>query len=129
MVDVGGGMRDAGDGIARAQDVVRLDPALDTVVSSDAKVELVKGGFGFTEGPVWIQKGRQGHLLFTNIPGNVYVTGPGGVWIISPECKHLGTIHAPEQSTSMGFGDAERKTLYIAARTSIYKIRVNTPGI
>lgn len=61
--------------------------------------------------------------------GNIYDTGPGGVWIISPEGKHLGTIRAPEQSTNIGFGDADKKTLYIAARTGIYKIRVNTPGI
>jgi len=61
--------------------------------------------------------------------GNLYETAPGGVWIISPEGKHLGTIRAPEISTNVGFGDADKKTLYIAARTSIYKIRVNTPGI
>jgi gluconolactonase len=61
--------------------------------------------------------------------GNLYETGPGGVWVISPEGKHLGTIRAPEQSTNVGFGDPDKKTLYIAARTGIYKIRVNTPGI
>jgi len=61
--------------------------------------------------------------------GNLYETGPGGVWVISPDGKHLGTIRAPEQSTNVGFGDADRKTLYIAARTSIYKIRVNVPGL
>src|ERR1700720_1414389 len=52
-------------------DVVGLGPALDELVSPDAKVELVKGGFGFTEGPVWMQKGKSGYLLFTDIPGNV----------------------------------------------------------
>ena len=51
------------------------------------------------------------------------------MWIISPEGKHLGTIRVPEMATNVGFGDADRKTLYIAARTGIYKIRVNTPGI
>jgi gluconolactonase len=61
--------------------------------------------------------------------GNLYETGPGGVWIISPQGRHLGTIRAPEQSTNVGFGDADRKTLYIAARTGIYRIRVNVPGI
>jgi gluconolactonase len=61
--------------------------------------------------------------------GNIYVTGPGGVWIITPEGKHIGTIRAPEQSTNIGFGDVDKKTLYIAARTSIYKVRVLTPGI
>jgi gluconolactonase len=51
------------------------------------------------------------------------------VWIVTPAGKHIGTIRAPEQSTNIGFGDDDRKTLYIAARTSIYKIRVLTPGI
>jgi gluconolactonase len=67
--------------------------------------------------------------LRVDIRGNLYETGPGGIWVISPEGKHLGTIRAPEISTNVGFGDADRKTLYIAARTSIYKIRVNVPGI
>src|SRR5262245_37985105 len=53
------------------QAVLRLDPALDALGSPDAKVELVKGGFGFTEGPVWVQKGKEGYLLFTDIPGAV----------------------------------------------------------
>ena len=67
--------------------------------------------------------------LRVDTKGNLYETAPGGVWIISPEGKHLGTIRAPEQATNVGFGDADKKTLYIAARTGIYKIRVNTPGI
>jgi gluconolactonase len=67
--------------------------------------------------------------LRVDTKGNLYETGPGGVWIISPEGKHLGTIRAPEQSTNVGFGDADKRTLYIAARSSIYRIRVNIPGI
>src|SRR3984893_6828060 len=66
--------------------------------------------------------------LRVDVKGNLYETGPGGVWIISPDGKHLGTIRAPEQATNVGFGDADRKTLYIAARTTMYTIRVNTPG-
>jgi gluconolactonase len=61
--------------------------------------------------------------------GNIYESGPGGIWILSPEGKHLGTIRTPEFFANAAFGDADNKTLYIAARTSIYKIRVNTPGI
>jgi len=61
--------------------------------------------------------------------GNLYETAAGGVWIISPEGKHLGTILTPELAANVEFGDADRKTLYIAARTSIYKIRLNTPGL
>src|SRR5215475_5510523 len=60
------------------QSVVRLDPALDALVSPDAKVELVKSGFGFAEGPVWVQNGKSGYLLFTDIPGNV-------IWKLNPQ--------------------------------------------
>src|SRR5437879_9670700 len=60
--------------------VLRLDPALDALVSADAKVETVKSGFGFTEGPVWVQKGKEGYLLFTDIPGNV-------IWKLTPDGK------------------------------------------
>ena len=61
--------------------------------------------------------------------GNLYESGPGGIWILSPEAKHLGTILVPEFVANLVFGDSDQKTLYIAARTSVYKIRVNTPGI
>src|SRR6266851_3227911 len=70
------------------QAVVRLDPALDALVSPDAKVELVKGGFGFTEGPVWVQKGKEGYLLFTDIPGRA-------VWKLTADGKasvHLDNV-------------------------------------
>ena len=47
----------------------------------------------------------------------------------TPGARHLGTINVPEIPANLAFGDADKKTLYIAARTSIYKIRLNTPGI
>jgi hypothetical protein len=68
------------DKAADGKSVVRLDPALDALVAPDAKVELVKGGFGFTEGPVWMQQGKTGFLLFTDIPGAV-------VWKLTPDGK------------------------------------------
>ncbi len=61
--------------------------------------------------------------------GNVYGAGPGGVWIISPAGKHLGTIKAPEQPANMAWGDDDGRTLYLAARTSVYRVRLNVPGI
>ena len=61
--------------------------------------------------------------------GNLWETGPGGVWIITPEGKHIGTIKTPELSANVEFGDHDHKTLYIAARTGIYKIRLNVAGI
>jgi gluconolactonase len=67
--------------------------------------------------------------LKVDTKGNIYESGPGGIWILSPEGKHLGTIRTPELVANVAFGDSDNKTLYIAARTSVYKIRVNTSGI
>ena len=69
------------------------------------------------------------HNPMLDSKGNLWETGPGGTWIISPEGKTLGVIRAPERSTAIGFGDNDMKTLYIAARSSIYKIRTNVVGL
>ena len=61
--------------------------------------------------------------------GNVYTSGPGGVWIFSPSGKHIGTIEVPEHFASFGFGDANHKTLYIGGQTTIYRIPMNVAGI
>jgi gluconolactonase len=60
--------------------------------------------------------------------GNVYVSGPGGLWILSPDGKHLGTLRGPEHPHNMAWGDADKRTLYLAAQTGIYRIRLNIPG-
>jgi gluconolactonase len=61
--------------------------------------------------------------------GNIYSSGPGGVWIISPEGKHLGTIKVPEVVGNVAWGDKDGKTLYIVASTSVFRIRVKVPGL
>jgi gluconolactonase len=61
--------------------------------------------------------------------GNIYGAGPGGVWIISPEGKHLGTIHVPEVVGNVAWGDADGKTLYITASKSVYRIKLNAEGV
>lgn len=64
-----------------------------------------------------------------DVRGNIWTTGPGGVWVISPAGKALGVIHLPEVTANLVFGDTDKKSLYVAARTSIYKIRVNVAGM
>src|SRR5215471_6820311 len=61
--------------------------------------------------------------------GNIYGAGPGGVWIISPEGKHLGTIKIPEVVSNVAWGDQDAKTLYITASTSLYRIKLSIPGV
>ena len=59
--------------------------------------------------------------------GNVYGTGPGGVWIFSPSGKHLGTLQLPETAANCGWG-GDGKTLYITASTGVYRIRLAVAG-
>jgi gluconolactonase len=60
--------------------------------------------------------------------GNIYSAGPGGVWIFSPEGKHLGTILMPEKASNVVWSGPEHKTLYITASTSIYRITLKIAG-
>lgn len=60
--------------------------------------------------------------------GNVFVSGPGGLSIFSPAGKHLGLLHGPEHPHNMAWGDADRQSLYLAAQTGLYRVRVNNPG-
>lgn len=60
--------------------------------------------------------------------GNVYVSAPGGLQIVSPGGKLLGTIVTPQHVHNMAWGDDDRKTLYLCARTGLYKIRLGVGG-
>ena len=61
--------------------------------------------------------------------GNLYVCGPGGVWVLSPDGEHLGTVVLPEAPHNLAFGDEDSRTLYVTALTSVYRIRLGIPGI
>ena len=61
--------------------------------------------------------------------GNVYACGPGGIWVISPDGEHLGTLRLPESPHNLAWGDQDGRTLYVTALTSIYRIRLQIPGI
>lgn len=87
---------------------------------------------------------RNGQVFFdfTNAPGedgldgikvdqqgNLYVSAPGGIWVLSPAGKHLGTIITPRHAHNFAWGDADGKTLYLGARSGLYRIRLNIAGI
>ena len=61
--------------------------------------------------------------------GNLYCTGPGGIWIFSAAGTLLGNINPPETPANLAWGDADGKTLYITARTGLYRIKLNIPGL
>jgi len=60
--------------------------------------------------------------------GNLFVSAPGGLWILGVEGKLLGKIVTPERPANMAWGGEDGKTLYMTAHTSLYRIRVNTGG-
>lgn len=61
--------------------------------------------------------------------GNLYSAGPGGVWIFSPNGKHLATMHLPEKVGNLAWGDQDGRTLYITASTSIYRVKLKIAGV
>ena len=61
--------------------------------------------------------------------GNLYVSGPGGLWILAPDGTHLGTLRAPRLPANLTWGDADGRTLYLAARSALYKTRLGIEGI
>lgn len=61
--------------------------------------------------------------------GNVWATGPDGILVISPQGKLLGTIGFPEVPANCAWGDADGKTLYVTARTGLYRIKTKVAGI
>jgi gluconolactonase len=61
--------------------------------------------------------------------GNLYVSGPGGLWILSPAGKHLGTIKAPKHPHNLAWGGEDGKTLYLTAQNVLYRMPLNIPGI
>ena len=64
-----------------------------------------------------------------DVAGNVYCTGPGGVWVTDPKGNHLGRILTPEDCANFAFGGNDLKTMFFTARSSVYRMRLNMPGI
>jgi gluconolactonase len=64
-----------------------------------------------------------------DLEGNVYVSAPGGVWIVSPAGTALGRIVPPEQGANFAFGDADGRSLYLTASSGLYRIRLGIPGV
>jgi len=79
--------------------------------------------FGKEEGRGGVPDGMR-----VDAKGNVFVTGPLGVWVWDPEGHHLGTIVLPEQPANLAWGDADYGTLYFSAQTSVYRLKTKTRG-
>ncbi|MBD2103123.1 SMP-30/gluconolactonase/LRE family protein [Leptolyngbya sp. FACHB-261] len=67
--------------------------------------------------------------LAVDSQGNLYATGPEGIWIFSPAGELLDKILLPENCSNVAWGDSDYKTLYITTYSSLYRIRLNIPGL
>jgi gluconolactonase len=79
--------------------------------------------FGKEEGRGGVPDGMR-----VDVRGNLYVTGPLGIWVWDPEGHHLGTIVVPESPANLAWGDKDYRTLYLTAKSSVYKIRTSVRG-
>jgi sugar lactone lactonase YvrE len=63
-----------------------------------------------------------------DVQGNIFCTGPGGIWVLDPEGVLLGVIKFPEVPANLAWGDDDLKTMYVTARTGLYRLRIQTGG-
>lgn len=93
----------------------------------------VAAGGGLTGGAVWAETKGEGNGapdgMKLDSAGNLYCTGPGGIHVFAPDATALGVIRVPEHAANMAFGDDDLRSLYITASTSVYRIRVQVPGL
>jgi gluconolactonase len=61
--------------------------------------------------------------------GRVFCTGTGGVWVFAPDGSKIGIIETPEVCANVAFGGPDLRTLLLTASTSVYTLRVKTPGV
>jgi gluconolactonase len=81
--------------------------------------------FGKQEGP---PRSGSSDGMKVDEKGNLFVTGPMGIWVWSPNGTHLGTIIMPESPANLAWGDKDYRTLYVTAKTSVYRLKTKTRG-
>jgi gluconolactonase len=107
---------------------------VDDTVRGHLRVFDVGAGWTLSGGDVLAElvrpdeKGRPDGLK-VDVHGNIYCTGPGGIWVLAPDGAVLGWIHMPEQTANLNWGDADRRSLYITASTGLYRLRCLTQGL
>jgi gluconolactonase len=93
----------------------------------------VKPDGGLAGGRLWAETVGEGagapDGMKIDSRGNVYCCGPGGVHVFADDATCLGVILVPERAANFAWGDADCRSLYITASTSVYRIRVNVPGL
>jgi gluconolactonase len=95
------------------KNVLRFDVRPDGITDEQVFVDM--SGDARAGGPDGIKVDRT---------GKVYATGPGGIWIISPDGRHMDTIETAKQATNLAFGGRDRRMLYVTAMGAVYRVRL-----
>jgi gluconolactonase len=66
---------------------------------------------------------ENGRVFLEGVGAAVWVTGPGGVWVVSPQREHLGVVQMPETASNLAWGGPDWHTLFVTASTSVYAVR------
>jgi gluconolactonase len=120
----------APNGLALTADERRL--YVDDTTRGHIRAFDIGDGWMVSGGEVWVdlqseEPGVPDGMKLDNT-GNLYCTGSGGVWICSPAGVVLGRIRTPEVAANLNWGDADGRTLYITASTSVYRLRCLSQG-
>jgi gluconolactonase len=83
--------------------------------------------FGSEQPPAGVRGGVPDGMKI-DMRGDLFVTGPGGIWVWDSAGNHLGTIVIPRQPANLTWGDPDYKTLYLTAGDSVYKLRTKVRG-
>ena len=93
---------------------------------------ITSRGFSLANGSVFLDlspvAGQPPDGLKVDVEGNVYLTGPAGLWILSPAGAVLGVIRTREEPSNAAWGGPDRRTLYLTAPHEVYRIRLGVAG-
>jgi gluconolactonase len=117
------------NGLAFSPDGKRL--YVDDTKSLEIRVYDFIGG-GMKNGRLFAKEAAEGGEgpdgMKVDVHGNVWVTGPGGIWVFDPDGTHLGTVQLIEPAANLAWGDADFSTLYLCGRASMYKLKTKVKG-
>lgn len=121
---------DGPNGLALSPDGRRL--YVDDSDRAHVRAFDVDADWKLSGGSVLVELGEDGEGvpdgLKLDTEGNLYCTGPGGIWLCAPTGELLGRIRTDEVAANLNWGDDDLRSLYITASTSIYRLRCRTTG-